>query len=458
MNHHEELVESVRTALKEGESNQSIGRRSFLKSSIALAAAALPLEFLSKGGIFPQAFAATNPYGPLSNTVDGSTGRTYLKLPQGFSYFSYGAAGSKMDDGRTTPGSHDGMGVCRVEDDMIYLVRNHEVRSQSGAYAGTGFQPTYDSRASGGTTTLRFDALRERWDGSHASLAGTITNCAGGVTPWGSWLSCEEETTKYRLNHGYVFEVPTDGTAATAKPIVEMGRFMHEAAAVVNNPDSAEHGWVYMTEDRGSDTSAGFYRFRPNTYGNLAAGGSLQMLKIKGIKATVVMHRQTAKQWDVEWVTIPNPQNTGVFGRGKNLGGATFRKLEGAWYGRAEHALWFVSSSTGSKGIGRIYKLDIAQQRLHMVYEATNAGVMEFPDNLTVTTDGSVLVCEDRWGRNPRLHMMSADGLNVFPLVEHNGSSTEFAGATFHGKWLFLNSLSPGLTFAITGPWQNGTL
>jgi hypothetical protein len=224
----------------------------------------------------------------------------------------------------------------------------------------------------------------------------------------------------------------------------------------VNRPGDPEHGYVYMTEDNGSDP-CGFYRFRPAVYGDLHAGGTLEFLKIKGVNKAN-MSRQTLKRWEVEWRPVPDPTKKGVFGRSRKKGAAIFTKLEGAWYGKGDHSLWFLSSYMGAKGLGRIYRLDLANQELHMVYESTNAGVLEFPDNLTVLSNGDILLCEDTPNRRPRLHLMKADGSSIFPICELANSGSEFTGATFHGKWLFLNTQSPGRTFAITGPWENGVL
>ncbi|AGH44424.1 alkaline phosphatase PhoX [Paraglaciecola psychrophila] len=109
------------------------------------------------------------------------------------------------------------------------------------------------------------------------SLIGTIRNCPGGITPWNSWLTCEESVLKASdeigRNHGYVFEVPANtASLVKAKPILEMGRFNHEAAAVDPHTNI-----IYLTEDRNDSL---LYRFIPKTPNDSYAGGHLQALAI----------------------------------------------------------------------------------------------------------------------------------------------------------------------------------
>lgn len=311
-------------------------------------------------------------YGPLYPTRDQATGLELLMLPRGFEYITYGWTGDPMDDGAPTPDSHDGMAAFRGADGKVRLVRNHERGGTSGAFA-SGM--TYNPLAEGGTTTLLFDPDRGEFLGSRPSLAGTIRNCAGGPTPWGTWLSCEETTVvngSYR--HGYVFEVPADGVA-TGAPLTAMGRFSHEAAAV----DPAT-GNVYLTEDA---TPSGLYRFVPKVPGRLSAGGRLEMLRI-GTSPTQTYADSAPRDYGViSWVEIPTPDpgplDPPTVSQGIARGGAQFERLEGIWFD--EGKIYFVSTSGGPQR-GQVFELDPATDRLRLIFHSPGPDVLDSPDNI----------------------------------------------------------------------------
>lgn len=456
----------------------SQGRRSFLKGSfVAAAAAAIPFELIGAGKAVAAKLPYSPDYGPLAPVADLTTGLPLLSLPEGFVYRSFGWTGDGMSDGIPTPGAHDGMAVVGSDKNTIVLVRNHERTGTSGSFAPS--KVTFDPAATGGTSNLTFDPRTGHWLGAYASLGGTLTNCAGGPTPWNTWLSCEETTrgpqtdARYARQHGWVFEVPAFGPA-NPQPLVQMGGFAHEAAAT--DPATSI---VYLTEDR---TPSGFYRFVPNVRTRLAQGGTLQMLKVVKLTAPLLYGGPggtspipNGTSFDVEWVPIADPQRVystgtasgGVFNQGFALGGAGFARLEGAWFGNG--VVWFTSTSGGITGKGQVWKYDPRTERLTMVYESPGAGILDNPDNCAWSPRGSLILCEDGSNAIQRLHGLTPDG-TLFPFCENQvvlsgfkGFSgdyrdREFAGATFYNQWLFVNIQTPGITFAITGPWDNGAL
>lgn len=480
-----------------------MNRRSFLRGSavVSIGAAFQALQ--------PRTAASgtrVGPYGPLSPVKDETTGLPLIKLPKGFSYISTGWTGDPLGDGIPTPPGHDGMAVVAVDNHVNYMVRNHEIRDSGVAPGDPAI--IYDPASLGGCSNLAFHTRRGRWltDRAFLSISGTNTNCAGGLTPWGTWLTCEETLVSvgdrgstdpsitYTRNHGYIFEVPGHPDQMIPPvPLIAMGRFVHEATAV----DPATH-YIYETQDR---TPSGLYRFKPSAAygangplapGDLARGGTLEMLAIAGApNADLIGETQgfiNGTRWPVEWLPIEDPDRAhtelgdggGTFDQGAAQGGAAFARLEGAWYSPVDSRIYFISTSGGAAGDGQLWAYDDTDQTLEMVFETPDPLTLNNPDNVTITPRGAVMFCEDGGAvvdflgnivRNESL-MGLADG-EIFSFAENdiilenspNGviqpgdyRTREWAGATFSadGEWLFVNIQTPGITFAITGPWHNG--
>jgi hypothetical protein len=456
-------------------------RRRLLRGGALFAGAALAAP---AARLFAQAGAPTPGagYGPLRPVRDLNTGLPLVALPAGFSYVTFGWVHEALDGDEPTPGAHDGMGVVRARGSVVTLVRNHEIVGDLGAFGPD--RVVYDKAAGGGCTAIAFDTATGKAGVARAVLGGTVQNCSGGATPWGTWLSCEEfihephargaldrifaPLTRLRREHGFVFEVDPDGRTKP-EPIVGMGQFRHEAAVV-----HTRSGAVYLTEDR--EPEAGFYRYVPKTPGRLHDGGKLQMLKVAG--ATDLrggFARGTT--WKTGWVDIDDPDHAnsagtrdglGVLRQGVAQGGAIFTRLEGA-YANGD-AIYFTATNGGAGACGQVYAYYPDAERLTLVFESDSQDQLDYPDNVCFSPRGGLVLCEDGDRRGMLIQGLSAAG-ELFPLARNNvildGNpngivgdfrSTEWAGACFSpdGKWLFANVYHPGFSIAITGPWKDG--
>ena len=280
-----------------------------------------------------------------------------------------------MTDGFYVPGSHDGMASFPVANGLTALVRNHELgprtKRHQGAFGSTnqltkklppgalydpGRRP--NRPCLGATTTLIYDTNSQRLVSHHLSLAGTLRNCGGGPTPWGTWISCEETTKRTgrrcARDHGFAFEVPVTTVTGlvTPVPLQAMGRFRREAVAI--DPGS---GIVYQTED---ELDGLFYRFIPNRPGHLEHGGRLQALGLAG------QERLDTRNWykssvapgltlPTYWIDLdPDEELRGALRHiGRERGAARFARGEGVWY--TSSGIYFTSTAGGSFRYGQLW-------------------------------------------------------------------------------------------------------
>ena len=409
-----------------------------------------------------------------------------LSLPKGFSYTIVSEAGvTKLDDGTLTPTDMDGTGVFE-HDGGLTLVNNHEISgSEPFKVPATDPALTYDPGTGGGTTNIDVDKKGNRIR-EYVSCAGTDNNCAGGNTPWGTWITCEETEGRAKSgtrtkDHGYCFDVSpirSENPDHSNVPLKFLGRFAHEAVAI----DPAT-GVIYETEDAGGPHGLYFRWVPPTGYvqgkGELVAlakstggdtAGSLQAMACsKGGKhiADLSEATQPGTQYKVAWVDVPDRDAKTVSVRKQFTTDQVTRsrKLEGAWWGDA--GAYFVASfaraSDGSvnEHDGQVWFYDPAKQTvtLKTIFgvnpdPTVDADNYDGPDNITVSPYGGVILAEDGNGVQ---HLVGVtDQGKSYTLARNDANDVEFTGPCFSpdGKILFANVQSkPGRVFAITGPW-----
>lgn len=455
-------------------------RRSFLHQSAAITSGFLGLDhFLSSDLRADNNFS----YGELVEDPKG-----LLDLPRGFQYEVLSRTGDKMSDGFRVPGQPDGMATFDLGNGKMALIRNHEIghsgftmgpfEDNSILPEGIAAEQVYDAGRFGaqpfvgGTTTLVYDLKSRKTTSQFLSLLGTDRNCAGGPTPWNSWITCEEPadmTSQWGAFHGYAFEVPASAKPLLADPIPlkEMGRFRHEAVAV-----DPKTGIVYLTEDR---PDGAIYRFLPKAPGKLYEGGKLQALKIleegmddtrnwPGGKSSFPLRQRVPVAWvDLEEVTSPKDD---LRLQAASKGTTIFSRAEGMWFGSeaqvGESSIYWACTDGGAKLLGQIFRYfpsphegtpeeKSAPGELELFLEPNNTELLRNGDNITVSPRGHLYICEDTSGAN-HLRGVTKKG-EMFTFARNRISEGELTGVCFSpdGSTLFVNIQSPGVTFAVTG-------
>ncbi|OEJ96757.1 alkaline phosphatase PhoX [Streptomyces thermolilacinus] len=455
-----------------------LSRREFAATGTALALTGTVGALATAPGAIaaPEVRGGGRGYGPLLEDPAG-----LLALPAGFSYrvLTHGGV-TRLESGEFTPERHDGTAAFPGPRGTTLLVNNHELKGPRAKWQ----HPVpltdglvYDPAAAGGCTVVEVhrDGRTAEWVG----IAGTSTNCAGGATAWGTWLTCEENSDRAGENgmtkdHGYVFEVdPHDRRAnRDPKPVKAFGRFDHEA--VVIDP---RRGHAYLTEDDSSPNGL-FYRWAPpegfrHGRGRLRTladdAGVLQAPRCFDAGGRFVDDLSRAARvgtvYGVDWVDVPDRDARTVavreqFGDGDVTRG---RKLEGMWW--ADGGAYIVSSyareeSPGAPHDGQVWFYDPKRGTLTLkVLLGVNAapdedGALDGPDNITVSPYGGLVIAEDGEGVQ---HLFGAtDSGRTYPIARNDLNDSEFAGVVFSpdGRTLYANIQKPGLLLAITGPWH----
>ncbi|HEV7451551.1 MAG TPA: alkaline phosphatase PhoX [Pseudonocardiaceae bacterium] len=420
--------------------------------------------------------AAEAGYGPL---VHDPAGR--LALPAGFQYTIVtqgGAEGTRLESGEPTPGAHDGTGAFWRPGGTV-LVNNHEI---GDPLASVEFPVphldglVYDPGMAGGCTVVhtRRDGSRVR---EYVGLAGTSQNCAGGVTPWGTWLTCEETETRAgedgaTKDHGYVFEVdPYDRSAnRDPQPIRALGRFEHKAVAV-----DPRTGDIYLTEDARGPNGL-LYRWvapldlprgRRRLRGLSATAGTLGAMKASTAAGVHVDDLSRATKvgtvYAITWIPVPDRDaTTTIREQFADTDITRARKLEGAWWG--DGGAYIVTSFARNESSvphgGQVWFYNPRHSTLTLRLRfginpnPTVDGAFDGPDNITVSPYGGLILAEDGEGIQ-HLVGVTGDG-RTFPLARNDIDDDEFTGPTYSldRRILFANLQTPGTMFAITGPWR----
>ncbi|MFI6390997.1 alkaline phosphatase PhoX [Nonomuraea sp. NPDC050540] len=382
-------------------------RRNFLRASVLGAGAmALPFTLWEGTALAAPAQNAPSPYGPL-----GSADANGILLPAGFTGQVIARSGQTVPGTSLTWHNAPDGGACFADGAGWIYVSNSEINPGGGASA------------------IRFTSSGAV-QSAQRILTGTRQNCAGGKTPWNTWLSCEE------VSRGFVYETYPFGGAAVQR--AAMGRFKHEAAAA-----DPVRRVIYLTED---ESNGRFYRFVPSTWGDLS-GGTLQVL-VAG----------SSTSGSFSWANVPDPDGSPTATRSQVSGSKSFNGGEGCHY--ADDTVWFTT-----KGDNRLWQLNLANNTYELAYDDSLVSPGSPPltgvDNVTGSTGGDLYVAED--GGNMEICMITPnDQISVFLRISGQ-SSSEITGPAFNpaGDRLYFSSQrgtsgssSGGITYCVTGPFR----
>lgn len=379
-------------------------RRNFLRAAVVGVGSSVALGFtLPSQALAYPAQTGPSPYGDLLS-ADGNG----IQLPSGFtSRIIARSTQTVSGTGYTWHSAPDG-GECFADGTGWIYVSNAELSSGAGK-----------------VSAIKFDH-NANITSAYQILSGTNRNCAGGSTPWNTWLSCEE------VDRGYVYETDPWGVNAATRRAV-MGRFKHEAAA--SDPD---RDVIYLTED---ESDGCFYRFVPTTWGSLSSG-TLQVL--------------TDTSGVLGWANIPDPDGSPTRTRKQVSNAKKFNGGEGAFY--RSGICYFTT-----KGDNRVWAYDAVNNTLAIVYDdnLTSNPPLTGVDNLTAAAVGDLYVAED--GGNMEICIVTPDDIVAPFLRVTNQSSSELCGVAFNpaGNRLYFSSQrgttgssNGGITYEITGPFR----